>query len=104
MARFLGGQKVKAVWTQFEDVQGRLRDTRLLLNTLVVLSAEEILQYYGKRWCWGPMFNQPKHAWGLQETWQQTQQVLHRWVQIVTLAYALPQLLALLPKGQLTGL
>ncbi|WP_036306570.1 hypothetical protein [Methyloglobulus morosus] len=30
--------------------------------------------------------------------------MLHRWVQIVTLAYALSQLLALLPKEQLNGL
>jgi hypothetical protein len=104
MARFLGGQKVKAVWVQFEDGQGRLSGTRLLLSTLTELSAESILTFYEKRWCCEPMFNQLKHAWGLQETWQQTRQVLHRWVQIVALAYALPQLLALLPKEQLTGL
>jgi DDE superfamily endonuclease len=104
LARFLGGQKVKAVWVQFEDGQCHLRDTRLLLSTLAELSAEEILQFYEKRWCCEPMFNQLKHAWGLQETWQQTRQVLHRWVQMVTLAYALPQLLALLPKEQLEGL
>jgi hypothetical protein len=32
------------------------------------------------------MFNQLKNAWGLQETWQQTRQVLHRWVQLLTVA------------------
>ena len=104
MARFLGGQRVKAVWVQFEDGQGRLSGTRLPLSTLTELTAESILTFYEKRWCCEPMFNKLKHAWGLQETWQQTRQVLHRWVQIVTLAYALPQLLALLPKEHLTGL
>jgi hypothetical protein len=95
---------VKAVWVQFEGGQGRLTGTRLLLSTITELGAESILQHYEKRRCCEPMFNQPKHAWGLQETWQQTRQVLHRWVQIITLAYALPQSLALLPKAQLTGL
>ena len=70
MARFLGGQRVKAVWVQFEDVQGRLSGTRLLLSTLTELSAESILTFYEKRWCCEPMFNQIKHAWGFQETWQ----------------------------------
>jgi hypothetical protein len=53
---------------QFEDEQGRLSGTELLLSTLTELSAETILQYYEKRWCCEPMFNQLKHAGGLQET------------------------------------
>lgn len=65
---------------QFEDEQGRLSGTGLL-STLTELSADTILQYYEKRWCCEPMFNQLKHAGGLQETWQQTRQVLHCWVQ-----------------------
>jgi hypothetical protein len=104
MARFLNGQRVKVVWLRVEDEQGQLSRPRLLLSTLTELSGEQILQYYEKRWCCEPMFNQLKHAWGMQETWQQTRQVLHRWVQIVTLAYALPQLLAMLPSEQLETL
>ena len=104
MARFLNGQQVKVVWVRFEDEPGQLSSPRLLLSTKTDLSSEQIIQYYEKRWCCEPMFNQLKHAWGMQETWQQTRQVLHRWVQIVTLAYALPQLLAMLPPKQLESL
>jgi hypothetical protein len=35
-----------------------------------------------------------KNRWGWQESWQQSRQVLHRWPQILSIAYALPQLLA----------
>ncbi len=41
------------------------------------------------------MFNQLKNAWGIKQAWQQTRQVLHRWVHIITLGYVLPQLLAI---------
>lgn len=47
------------------------------------------------------MFCQMKHAWGVAEAWQQSRQVLARWVQILSIAYALPQLLALAAGPQL---
>jgi hypothetical protein len=36
-----------------------------------------------------------KNGWGWREAWQQSRQVLHRWTQILSAAYALPQLLAI---------
>ena len=36
-----------------------------------------------------------KKRWGWRETLQQSKQVLHRWPQILSLAYVLPQLLAM---------
>ena len=50
------------------------------------------------------MFNQLKHRWGLQETWQRRRQVLHRWVQIISLAYALPLLLSLKATDEIQNL
>jgi hypothetical protein len=48
------------------------------------------------------MFCQVKHAWGWAQAWQQSRQVLARWVQILSVAYALPQLLAL-RGGEVVG-
>ena len=93
-ARFLKGHTVRAVWVQLEDESGKLSGQRLFLSTLHTLPAEKILQYYARRWSIEPLFNQMKNSWGWRETWQQSRQVLHRWTQILSLAYALPQLLA----------
>lgn len=41
------------------------------------------------------MFNELKHLFGLQQAWQQSRQPLARWTTILSLAYALPRLLAL---------
>ncbi len=41
------------------------------------------------------LFNQMKNSWGWRETWQQSRQVLHCWTQILSVAYAIPQMLAI---------
>jgi hypothetical protein len=45
-----------------------------------------------------------KNRWGWRETWQQSRQVLHRWTQILSVAFALPQLLAIYCKDQVENL
>jgi len=102
-ARFLNGQLVRFVWCEFEDDKGKKRP-RLLLSTDTQLTGLEIIQAYEKRWCIEPMFNQLKNAWGMKQAWQQTRQVLHRWVHIITLGYVLPQLLAIKCPEQLGNL
>ncbi len=94
LAKFMQGHKVRAVWMQFEDENGGLSQQRLILSTCHGLSAEEIFSYYARRWSIEDLFNQMKNRWGWRETWQQSRQVLHRWTQILSIAYALPQLLA----------
>lgn len=95
LARFLKGHLVRVVWAQFEDGVGGLRKSRLLLCTDPDMSAREILLAYGKRWAIEDLFNQMKNLWGWREAWQQSRQVLHRWTQILSVAYAIPQLLAI---------
>jgi hypothetical protein len=94
-ARFLHGRLVRWVWTQFERTDGRLTLPRLILSTETGLSGEEILAVYAKRWSIEPMFNQLKNSWGMKQSWQQTKQVLARWVQVEAVAYGLMQLLTL---------
>ncbi len=94
LAKFMQGYKVRAVWMQFEDENGSLSQQRLILSTCHGLSAEDIFSYYARRWSIEDLFNQMKNRWGWRETWQQSRQVLHRWTQILSIAYALPQLLA----------
>ena len=93
LARFLGGQRVRAVWVTLERDSGTRSAPRLLLSTDLTLSPAEILQAYCRRWAIEDLFNQLKNRWGWKETWQQSRQVLHRWVQILSTGYALPQLL-----------
>ncbi len=95
LAYFLGGQRVRAVWSQIESKDGTLRQPRLILSTDLRLSAIRILLAYGRRWSIEDLFNQLKNRWGWKDSWQQTRQVLHRWTQILSTSYALPQLLAL---------
>lgn len=95
LAKFMQGHKVRVVWMQFEDETGKLSKQRLILSTQCDLSPEEIFSYYGRRWSIEDLFNQMKNKWGWREAWQQSRQVLHRWTQILSLAYALPQLLAI---------
>lgn len=94
LARFLDGQQVRAVWSQIENKDGTLRQPRLILSTDLTLSAARILLAYNRRWAIEDLFNQLKNRWGWKESWQQTRQVLHRWTQILSTSYALPQLLA----------
>ncbi|MBN2428347.1 MAG: transposase [Deltaproteobacteria bacterium] len=95
LAYFLGGQRVRAVWVHIENEDGTLRLPRLILSTDLSLSAARILIAYNRRWAREDLFNQLKNRWGWKEAWQQTRQVLHRWVQILSTSYAIPQLLAL---------
>ncbi len=102
-ARFLKGHTVRAVWVQFEQESGELTSPRLILCTNSELPAEEILSLYARRWSIEPLFNQLKNQWGWKELWQQSRQVLHRWLQITSVAYALPQLLVIYGKDQLSA-
>ena len=94
LAKFMQGHKVRVVWMRFEDEVGKLSKQRLILSTQCDLSAVEIFTYYGRRWSIEDLFNQMKNKWGWRDAWQQSRQVLHRWTQILSVAYALPQLLA----------
>ena len=94
LAKFMKGKAVRAVWMRFEDSYGNLSKTRLLLATSAELSAKEVFTFYARRWAIEDLFNQMKNNWGWREAWQQSRQVLHRWTQILSVAYALPQLLA----------
>lgn len=94
LARFLQGRAVRAVWMQIENEDGDLSSQRLILSTQSDITAQEVFCFYARRWSIEDLFNQMKNRWGWRETWQQTRQVLHRWTQILSIAYALPQLLA----------
>jgi hypothetical protein len=93
-ARFLDGQRVRAVWCELQDNKGQWRKTALLLSTDTSLSAEQVIESYSLRWSIEPMFKQLKQAWGLKEAWQHTRQTLHRWVQLTMTGYGLIQLLS----------
>ena len=95
---------MRVVWVQFEAEDGTLGATRLLLATEVDLRPEGILKAYARRWPIEPLFNQLRHGWGWLEAWQQSRQVLARWVQIVFVAYALAQLLVLKGGDHLAAL
>lgn len=94
LARFLNGQAVKAVWVQMEREDGSLRQQRMILSTDLSLSPESIIYAYELRWSIENMFYEIKNRWGWNETWQQARQVLHRWVQIISTAYAVLKLMA----------
>jgi hypothetical protein len=104
LAKFMKGCSVRAVWMQFEDSSGNLSKQRLLLSTCATLTAEEVFLYYARRWSIEDLFNQLKNRWGWRESWQQSRQVLHRWTQIVSVAFALPQLLAIYCGDQVENL
>ena len=93
-ARFLDGQKVRAVWVEFQTDKDEWKKASLLLSTDFTLPPEDVIESYSKRWSIESMFNQLKLSWGLKEAWQQTRQTLHRWVHITMVGYGLIQLLA----------
>jgi hypothetical protein len=103
-ARFLKGQVVRVVWVQFEAEDGSLGATRVLLATEADLRPEVIIKAYARRWPIEPLFNQLRHGWGWLDAWQQSRQVLARWVQLVFVAYALAQLLVLKGGDHLAAL
>jgi hypothetical protein len=104
LAFFLDGQPVRVVWSQIENEDGTLRPTRLLLCTDLRLSATRVLLAYNRRWAIEDLFNQLKNRWGWKDAWQQTRQVLHRWTQILSTGYALPQLLAQISSDEIKAL
>ena len=59
---------------------------------------------YAKRWSIESMFHQLKHHWGMKAMWQQTRQVLHRWLQITQVAYGLTQMLSTLENRSIERL
>ena len=83
-ARFLKGRVVRAVWVQLErpDRRGKPSEERLLICTDPDLPATEVITGYAKRWSVEPLFAAMKHGWGLKDAWQQSRQVLMRWVTI----------------------
>ncbi len=102
--KFLRGHQVRAVWMQFEGEDGKLSKSRLLISTNSKLRADEVFKAYARRWAIEDLFNQMKNSWGWREAWQQSRQVLHRWTQMLSTAYALPQLLSMYCSEQMYGL
>jgi hypothetical protein len=104
MARFLDGRLVRAVWVSFEDEKRGVTQERLILATDIHLEPHEVIEVYAKRWSIEPMFHQAKNNWGWNETWQQSRQTVHRWLHILGIGYALPQLLAIKGGDEITKL
>lgn len=104
MARFLKGRPVRIVWSQLVKDDGSRTKPSLILSTDISLSAAQVILNYGRRWLVEDLFNQLKNRWGWKDTWQQSRQVLHRWVQILSISYAIPQLLVLLDDAKVAFL
>ncbi len=102
-ARFLKGRVVRAVWVQLERPD-RPGEERLLVCTDPDLPATEVITSYAKRWSVEPLFAAMKHGWGLEDAWQQSRQVLVRWVTILAAGYALSQVLAYADPARTPGL
>src|SRR6201994_958945 len=94
LAKFLGGRAVRAVRIRLEDENGLPKAPRLLISTEITMTAREIIDAYALRWTIEPMFCALKHGIGVKETWQRRRQTLHRWVQILSTAFALTQMMA----------
>src|SRR3954454_16275321 len=105
-ARFLEGRVVRAVWVRLErpDRRDRAAAERLLVCTDPDLPATEVVTSYAKRWAVEPLFAAVKHGWGLEDAWQQSRQVLMRWVTILAAGYALGQMLAYADPARVPGL
>jgi len=102
-ARFLKGRVVRAVWVELERPD-RPAEERLLVCTDPDLPATEVVTSYAKRWAVEPLFAAVKHGWGLKDAWQQSRQVLMRWVTILAAGYALSQMLAYADPARVPGL
>ena len=102
--RFLDGQLVRAVWSEFKNDDGSWKKAALILSTDTTMTPEEVIESHGLRWSIESMFHQLKQAWGLKEAWQQTRQTLHRWVHITMIGYGLLQLLSLTESEEVDAL
>jgi len=105
-ARFLRGRVVRAVWVELErpDLRDKPRQQRLLICTDPALSAPLVISGYAKRWAVESLFRNLKHGFGLKDAWQQSRQALMRWVTILAVGYAIPQMLAFTDPARLAGL
>src|SRR5690349_6856276 len=105
-ARFLRGRVVRAVWGELEhpDRRDKPRQQRLLICTDPALPAELVISGYAKRWSVESLFRNLKHGFGLKDAWQQSRQALMRWVTVLAVAYAIPQMLAFADPARLAGL
>lgn len=105
-ARFLRGRVVRAVWVELErpDRRDKPRVQRLLICTDPALCAELVISGYAKRWAVESLFRNLKHGFGLKDAWQQSRQALMRWVTVLAVGYAIPQMLAFTDPARLAGL
>jgi hypothetical protein len=105
-ARFLYGRVVRAVWVELErpDRRDKPRQQRLLICTDPALSAAVVISGYAKRWAVESLFRNLKHGFGLKDAWQQSRQVLMRWVTVLAVGYAIPQMPAFTDPARLAGL
>ena len=105
-ARFLLGRVVRAVWVELErpDRRDKPRVQRLLICTDPALSAQVVISGYAKRWAVESLFRNLKHGFGLKDAWQQSHQALMRWVTILAVGYAIPQMLAFTDPARLADL
>ena len=105
-ARFLRGRVVRAVWVELErpDRRDKPRVQRLLICTDPALSARQVISGYAKRWAVESLFRNLKHGFGLKDAWQQSRQALMRWVTVLAVGYAIPQMLAFTDPAHLAGL
>ena len=55
-------------------------------------------------WCIKSLFKNLKHGFGLKDAWQQSRQVLMRWVTLLAAGYAINQMLAYTDPARLAGL
>ena len=65
-----------------------------MICTDPLMSALEVIRAYSKRWAVEPLFYALKHHWGLNVAWEQSRNVLIRWVTILAAGYAINQMLA----------
>ena len=122
-ARFLHGRVVRAVWLELErpDRPDKPRVQRLLICTDPTLSALAVIRGYAKRWAEQlkvprarargmaaegveSLFRNLKHGFGLKDAWQQSRQVLMRWVTVLAAGYAVNQMLAFADPVRLASL
>jgi len=94
------------VWVELErpDRRDKPRQQRLLICTDPVLSAQVVISGYAKRWSVESLFRNLKHGFGLKDAWQQSGQALMRWVTVLAVGYAIPQMLAFTDPARLAGL
>jgi hypothetical protein len=94
------------VWVELErpDRRDKPRVQRLLICTDPALSAELVISGYAKRWAVESLFRNLKHGVGLKDAWQQSRQALMRWVTVLAVGYAIPQMLAFTDPARLAGL